>query len=182
MSFLATLLDSVFIIFQLSLLFILSWFLPLSLCYFLSLPCFFCLSTWPLSPCQFPWSPWPRQGYKHNFRNVICSMDEGEKVLAVKTTSMLQWRKRNTTHDRFLGLYKWTALQFQSFSLWTSHIFSATQQHLIPLLPYFFSQTIPCLSLTTFQKSSPSPSPSPFPTVCLSLTDAMSNGVKLLHY
>lgn len=48
-------------------------------------------------------------------------MDGGEKVRAVKTTSALQWRKHKPTHDRFLGLYKWTAPQLPSFSLQASH-------------------------------------------------------------
>ncbi|KAK5894799.1 hypothetical protein CesoFtcFv8_011453 [Champsocephalus esox] len=33
-------------------------------------------------------------------------MDEGEKVLAVKTTSTLPRRKHDPTHDRFLGQKK----------------------------------------------------------------------------
>ncbi|XP_042264881.1 uncharacterized protein LOC121895614 isoform X2 [Thunnus maccoyii] len=52
---------------------------------------------------KFPRSPWPRQRHKHNFRNVISSMDEGGKVLAVKTTLTPPRRKHDPTHDRFLG-------------------------------------------------------------------------------
>ncbi|CAB1452966.1 unnamed protein product [Pleuronectes platessa] len=86
----------------------------------------------PRDPASFPGVPGLGKRHKHNFRNVICSVDEGEKVLAVKTTSALRRRKHDPTHDRFLALYKWTAPRLPSLPPPRS----STQQHLIPLCPW----------------------------------------------
>lgn len=115
------------------------------------------LSTWPLWPSQFPRSPWPRQCCKHNFHNVICSMDGGEKVWAVKTTSALQWRKHKPTYDRFLGLYKWTVPQLPSFSLKASHFCYLPSSSTLHLLcpSCFSSKCLLPLSLNHFPNVMP---------------------------
>lgn len=140
------------------------------------------LSTWLLWPSQFPRSPWPRQCCKHNFHNVICSMDGGEKVWAVKTTSALQWRKHKPTYDRFLGLYKWTVPQLppppSHFKPLTSAIFHPAAPYTF-LAPHVFLQNVYSPShSTTFQMSCPCP----FASECHCLTLSLSTGQKLLHY
>lgn len=121
------------------------------------------LSTWLLWPSQFPRSPWPRQCCKHNFHNVICSMDGGEKVWAVKTTSALQWRKHKPTYDRFLGLYKWTVPQLPPPLLTSSLslLLSSIQQHLTPSLPlmFFFKMSTPPLTQPLSKCHAPVPLP-----------------------